>query len=375
MRILHIANDYSGSKVHSQLIKILDSKNIDQVVYSPVRNEDSIGKNFFNGINTRIIYSFVIKPYYKYVYHIKRKALFKDILSHVDINSIDICHAATLFSDGGLAYDLYRRYNVPSVVAVRNTDVNIFMNFMPHTWLSAVKILLSAKKIFFISAALKEKFNNHFIIKPILKRIQDKCELMPNGIDDYFLDNICHEKCCERKIIYVGDFSNNKNVARLCSAVIRLRRDKGFENTTLTIVGGGNNETNEVEKIISRNPEIFKFLGKVYDKEKLCKIFRSNSMFAMPSIYETFGLVYVEALSQNLPVLYTRGQGIDGLFSDKVGIGVDPLSEDEIYNALKCILQNRSDYSNNDIDFENFRWKYIAEKYIGFYRSVLSLEI
>ena len=55
---------------------------------------------------------------------------------------------------------------------------------------------------------------------------------------------------------------------------------------------------------------------------------RSCSVFAMPSIFETFGLVYLEALSQNLPVVYTKGQGIDGMFDNTVGIGVDPLSVD-----------------------------------------------
>lgn len=66
---------------------------------------------------------------------------------------------------------------------------------------------------------------------------------------------------------------------------------------------------------------------------------RSCSVFAMPSIFETFGLVYLEALSQNLPVVYTKGQGIDGMFDNTVGIGVDPLSVEEIKNAIKMIYR------------------------------------
>ena len=39
-------------------------------------------------------------------------------------------------------------------------------------------------------------------------------------------------------------------------------------------------------------------------------IYRENDIYVMPSIIETFGLVYAEAMSQGLPVIYTRGQGL-----------------------------------------------------------------
>ena len=371
MKVLQIANDFSGSQVHCQLFKKLDCNGVEQIIYSPVREKNKIGKNCFNGNCSTIVYSYVIKPYHRYLYHIKRNTLLKDLLSLIDIKVIDICHAATLFSDGGLAYKLYKKYNIPYVVAVRNTDINGFMNLLPHTWLYGIKILLNAQKIFFISEGLKQKFQNHFIIRPILKRIQKKCVLVPNGIDNYFLDNINTSVCHENKIIYVGDFSNNKNVIRLCNAVLRLRQDKDFEDTTLTIVGGGKNTTNNVEKLISANHNVFNYVGKVYDKEKLCRLFRSSSIFAMPSIHETFGLVYIEALSQNLPVLYTKGQGIDGLFSSAIGIGVNPLSEEEIYNSIKQMLSHRDDYSNKDVNFEIFRWANIADRYIKYYKDIL----
>ena len=84
-------------------------------------------------------------------------------------------------------------------------------------------------------------------------------------------------------------------------------------------------------------------------------------------------MVYLEALSQNLPVLYTKGQGIDGLFADTVGIGVNPLSEYEIYAALKEMLFNRDRYYNKDVDFSAFRWDNIADKYIEHYKDCLGI--
>ena len=71
---------------------------------------------------------------------------------------------------------------------------------------------------------------------------------------------------------------------------------------------------------------------------------RHHALFAMPSIYETFGLVYIEALSQNLPIIYGKGQGVDQLFSEKespVGIGVNAKSIEEIEQAIYTILNNQ----------------------------------
>lgn len=373
MKVLQIANDFAGSKVHNNLFQRLDAKGIEQEIYCPVRDPKQVGGNWFDGKRTHIVYSHVIKPYHRFVYHIKRHTLYKDMITKVDVKDIDLVHAATLFSDGGLAYKLYKQYGIPYVVAVRNTDINGFLNLLPNTWWDGIQILLHAKRIFFISEGLKRKFERHFIIRMILSWIKEKFMLCPNGIDDYFLEHICTERRTENKVVYVGDFSNNKNVARLGEAVLRLRREEEFADTTLTIVGGGKNETDAVTQLIESNPDAFRYLGKIYEKDKLCAVFRKNSVFAMPSIHETFGLVYLEALSQNLPVLYTKNQGIDGLLHDSVGIGVNPLSVEEITDALRRLLSDKTYFSNAHVDFSQFRWNYIADKYIAHYKDCLGM--
>lgn len=371
MQILHISNDYSGSKVHVNLYKALSKQGVRQTIYCPVRSVEQIGGNEFVADGTKVIYDYVIKPYHRYVYHIKRMDMFRSLNRKVNLQEIDLVHAATLFTDGGLAYRIYKKYHIPYVVAVRNTDINGFLNLLPNTWPDGKKILLNANKIFFISKALMDKFSNHKIIKPILTEINDKMMLVPNGIDDYYLDHVTHNLHERHKILYVGDFSSNKNVKRLCKAILELKKEDGFQDTTLTIVGGGKNTNNEVQTIIDTHPDVFHYLGHVYDKEKLCEIFKTHSVFAMPSIHETFGLVYLEALSQNLPIVYTKGQGVDGLFDDSVGIGVNPLSVAEIKDAIKTILNSKNQFSNNSIDFEQFRWTHIAAKYKNFYKELL----
>ena len=373
MKILHIANDFCHTKVHKNLFVALDKLGVEQVIYNPVRDKSHVGGNYFESNTTKIVYANVVKPWHRYFYHLKRQIVFKDMLKRIDCEQFNLCHASTLLTDGGLAYLLYKKYHIPYMVAVRNTDINGFMDKAPHTWSSARKILLNAERIFFISEGLKQKFETHKAVRKIIPKICDKFILLPNGIDDVFLDNISTETNLTHNIIYVGDFSNNKNVVRLVQAVLELKNEIGFEDVKLTIVGGGKANGTETEQIITNNPDAVSYIGKIYDKQKLIHLYRQHSIFAMPSIHETFVLVYLEALSQNLACLYTKGQGIDGLFDESVGISVNPLSVDEIKNALLTMLQNRNKYFNKIVDFNQFRWSYIGEKYFNFYKDNLGM--
>lgn len=377
MKVLHVCNDFAGSKVHVNLTKQLDDKDIGQVVYCPVRDKQLVGKNKFDGKHIEFIYSFCIKSWYKYVYHYKAFKLYKDLKRNVDLSSVNIIHAHTLFSDGVLAYKAHKEFGLPYVVAVRNTDVNDYIRLMRHCYHTGREILLNAEKVFFISAALKKKFEESKFVEPILEKVKHKFVLQPNGIDDYWHEHISHEERHGHDVLYVGDFSANKNVVRLAEAIIELRKEDGFNDVRLKIVGGevkggGRKNDGQTQAIIIANPKAINSLGKIYDKDKLSEVMRSCSVFAMPSIYETFGLVYLEALSQNLPIIYTKEQGVDGMFDDTIGIGVNPLSIEEIKKAIKIILQENSKYGNLNVHFEDFKWREIASKYICMYKHIIT---
>ena len=154
MKILQISNDFFGSKVHANLFKELSKQGIGQTIYCPVRSAEQAGGNNFDAKETTVIYDYIIKPYHRYVYHIKRNVIFRSLQKKVDLQEFDLVHAATLFSDGGQAYKIYKKYHIPYVVAVRNTDINGFLDMLPNTWPAGKKILCNAKKVFFISKAV-----------------------------------------------------------------------------------------------------------------------------------------------------------------------------------------------------------------------------
>ena len=372
MKILHISNGFADSKVHSNLTRALDELGIEQTVYCPVREERMLGKNQFEGKHIKFVFSYCIKSWYKYVYQFKRWILYRDMKRQIDLQQFDVIQAPTLFSDGGLALKAHKKFGTPYIVAVRNTDINLYIRKLKHTHRTGREIALNASKIVFISKGEMKEFIESDFAKPIYERIKDKLVFQPNGIEDYWHQHISHEQRSGHDILYVGDYTPNKNVGRLIEAILQLRKEKDFGDVRLIIVGGEKVGTvwktdDNLKRLISENPESVVALGRIYDKEKLSEVMRGCALFAMPSIHETFGLVYLESLSQNLPVIYTKGQGIDGIFDGSVGIGVDALSVEMIHDGICKILLNPADYSNKSVNFEDFQWDNIAKNYIKMY--------
>jgi len=373
MKCLHICNDFSLTKVHSNLYENLDKLNIEQIVYNPTRENTPIGNNKFNfeTENSEIIYSKTLKKYHRILFRNKISFLEKDILKKININNISIIHATTLFSDGALAYKLYNKEKIPYIVAVRATDITTFFKYRKDLYFLGLKIIKNASKLIFISDSLKNNFLNHPFIKKHKSEIKKKCVTVYNGIDNYWLDNLNAKNNFNEtplKILYVGRLISRKKIINLANAVINL--NKKNINCILNIIGSGGDDEIKLKEISKQNQGVINCLGTINNKEQLKQNYISNDIFAMPSKGETFGLVYIEALSQGLPLLYSKNDGIDGVFNLKIG---EKCNGDDILDIQKNIEQmitNHKIYTINQINFEEFRWKNIADKYKNLYYSI-----
>ncbi|MDO5716091.1 MAG: glycosyltransferase, partial [Tissierellia bacterium] len=108
------------------------------------------------------------------------------------------------------------------------------------------------------------------------------------------------------------------------------------------------------------------------EKEAVLKELQKSHIYLMPSLRETFGLVYVEAMSQGLPVIYTKGQGFDGQFPEgEIGYGVSPNREQEIIEKIYAIMMNYKTMSQRAVEYaKKFNWKDIGKEYIQLYDEI-----
>src|SRR5690606_7630929 len=109
---------------------------------------------------------------------------------------------------------------------------------------------------------------------------------------------------------------------------------------------------------------------KIFDLSKLKEHFERTDIFAMPSKHETIGLVYVEAMLQGLPILYTANEGIDGFYDEKIGEKVTSSEVKEIKEKLLTIMENYDSYTIPTSKLiENHNWENIALTYQNLYST------
>lgn len=363
MKILYIT-DEENSKVYRNLCKNLalqDVNNYVTLLCVNTRNneiKDALSEtDNYKEINILSNCNFILQRI-NIFYKIKNKL--KLIEHTVDITDYDLIYASTFLSDGGVANKLSKKYKIPYVIAVRGTDTNMYLKKMFHTWYYGKKIIENAELVICISQSIKNNLCNSIAFRLLNYKTKRGIQVLPNGIDEFWIDNAIVNNIASKKqlrnFLYIGDLGKNKNVKLLIKSFYEAR--KYIEDLQLSIVGSKGEYQDYVNKI-STQENCINYFGPVYDKDKLLKIIRANDAFIMVSHSETFGLVYLECLSQGLPLIYSKGQGIDGMFKN-VGISVNSHNRKEIINAIIEVATNFDKYSSQENLICQFSWNYVA---------------
>jgi len=359
--IFHICPNYLESPLYHNLLVELENNDVKNIVYVPfyevkkdVRYKIDYLKKSFGKIDRLLFYR-------------KQNIIYKDILEKDYLTEINTIHAHTLFSSGYAAYRISKNINKKYIVAIRDTDVNIFFKYMIHLRKLGVKIMRNAEKIIFLSAAYKFDVISKYVPKLLKEEICTKSIVIPNGVDNYFLINKYHKEKKKNsnilKFLYIGQLSKRKNIKttiKACKIII----DMGYKINYIIV---GEKKIFNIDYWLKKYSFITYY--KKCKKEQVLQYMRDADIFVMPSITETFGLVYPEAMSQGLPVIYSKGQGFDGYFNDgDVGYAVNCFDYKMIAKKIMDIYLDYDNISKRCIKYaDEFNWKNIAIKYKEIY--------
>lgn len=365
MRVLHINSYYLESLFYKNMYDYQLKNGMNINVYVPISNNKN-KRNFNYGEYT--IISKNHKKYDRIFFHLKHFKILNDIKLKYNINQFDLIHAHSLFSNGYIAYKLHQKYGIPYIVTVRNTDINVFFKWRFTLRRLGIKILLNADKIVFLSDIYRQNTLNEYIPKKYRKLLLKKIEIIPNGIDDFWLKNRNTKpkkikNINNIRLVFAGRIDKNKNLISTINAC-KILIKKGMK-IKFTIVGKVQNKIiyDEIRK------EPFVCYIKELPKEELIDVYRNNDIYIMPSLTESFGLVYAEAITQGLPVIYSKDQGFDGQFLEgEVGYHVISTDVNDICDKILLIIRNYNKISNNCISlYDKFDWKRIMKHYDKIY--------
>jgi L-malate glycosyltransferase len=141
------------------------------------------------------------------------------------------------------------------------------------------------------------------------------------------------------KILYVGKLIPLKKVDITLKALARIKDDVNFH---FTIVGDGQkkNSLESLTKELGIN-HLVTFKGNI-PREEVLEEMKGSDVFVMVSSPETFGLVYIEAMSCGCITIGSKGEGIDGVIvNDYNGYLITP---GDIFELSDCLIkiQNKS---------------------------------
>lgn len=267
-----------------------------------------------------------------------------------EINSFDYIHAHKLTIDGLLAYFLNLFTGVQYVISIRaDTDMKFIKNKPMSRWFFR-KVYSNASEVFYVSVWGKDE------IERLLKVERKNYHILPNIVETPSLlarKGNLRVNAKSEKFVFVGrlDSAKKKGLYDIIQVL------KSVENFKLDIYGSANSRNVlELNKFIKEQGVSLQvnYCGAITKDELLDKM-PDYCALIMPSINETFGMVYIEALYCNLPILLCKGSGIDGYlpeagYMQKVTFG----SLNQIINAMNTLYLDQSVIKNKlAIDIEN----------------------
>jgi glycosyltransferase involved in cell wall biosynthesis len=142
-------------------------------------------------------------------------------------------------------------------------------------------------------------------------------------------------------VLFVGRLASNKGLLELVEAFVPLARHD--PSVTLVIVGEDGGMRAAVEaRVRSLGLEgRVRLTGFLSDERLLAAAFREARLFALPSEYEAFGLVLLEALAQGTAVIASRVGGIPEVLEDgRAGRLVPPNEVEPLARALTDLYED-----------------------------------
>lgn len=372
MKILYLCTFYHRALLFRQQMDTLIKRGHEVKVFSSAQHGEGIAEKFLPIMDDQVVHCECWNKWDRIFFFPRQWKIEKRLIKAYDLKSFDLLHSHLMLSSGYTALRMKKRYGLPYVVSVRDTDLTGFIR-VPFFKSLAKKIMEEANGILFLSHTHKKTLISMFSNEKTKKMIEAKSTVIGNCVEPFWEENTAASAkklgdSKKVKVLTVAKIRPVKNIPMAAEAV-QLLRKRGYD-AQLTVVGE-NQDNSEFNRITAfDHVTTVPFLK----KEELIGVYRSNDVFLLPSLGETFGRVYVEAMTQGLPVLYTKGEGFDGNYPDgEVGYAVPSDNASLIADYIEEVIRNYDRLSVNAIDHcKDFYEEVIMDRIDEFYRTALS---
>jgi D-inositol-3-phosphate glycosyltransferase len=221
----------------------------------------------------------------------------------------------------------------------------------------------------------------------------NKISIIPPGVDTGHFYPIAVDEAREylglksddRLILFVGRIEPLKGLDTLIRAVVCLQLKDLHEPVRLAVIGGDpdaepddmSEEMTRIQKLCDELTvgKMVAFLGK-RGQDTLPYYYSAAEVVVMPSHYESFGMVALEAMACGTPVIASQVGGLAFLVQDGVtGFTIPAEDSNALCDKLTALLGDetlRKQMGHAAADYaKNYDWKKIASQIVRIYQDQL----
>ena len=290
------------------------------------------------------------------------RKIVQDIRKRKEQNEYDLI----IFENGQNYIEYFRK----KIKTNSKIVLHLHNDYLNKETIDGNKIIKSFDEIWTVSKFLKDRVNKICC--------EDKVKVLYNTIDF-----TCFEKKLSEKeksqimdkynikkddyvYIYVGRIMEEKGTLELINAFKVL--NELHNNIKLLVVGGNKSLENTgkyidlVHRSADNNSNII-FTGQVKNTE-LYKFYEISNIQIIPSLWnEAFGLIALEGIASNLPIICTKVGGLPEILKEyAIYINKDNITK-ELINKMEYALINKMEINNMIKNYSSIKRQFSVEKY------------
>ena len=285
--------------------------------------------------------------------------------------SVDIIHAHCCVWAGYAARKLSEKTKIPYVVTEHATLFQLHKNEISVTNNAVIaEVFQKAAKVICVSRAFAKLLDDYTSNIEVIGNVVD-CEqfqVKETNKEAVRLLTVCYME--EEAQLY------KKGMDILIKAWAKVSAK--YPQAKLIIGGGGKS----LEKVVEWTREYqvtenVEFLGAL-TRQQVVEQMQMCDCFVLPSRYETFGVVYIEAMACGKPVIAVANGGPDDFVHEFNGILIQPEQEEKLVQALDMMItaieKKDATYQPERIAAyveEKFSYRAIAEQLEKIYQNIV----
>lgn len=178
----------------------------------------------------------------------------------------------------------------------------------------------------------------------------------------------------QKIILYVGKVEERRKPI-FCIDVYRKVKAKN-KQCCLVYVGQGPMIGKVHDYVVTHGVEDVHFVDRIPQNE-LPSLYAESSLFILPTRYEIFGMVLMEAMYFGCPVITYKAAGpLDVISNSEDGIVMDTFDEEEWANQILKIFAsenccNKMGKAGQEKIKRQYQWNIIAQKYYARYQEII----